>query len=62
MNTYCIKRNQFCKGLSKGLIYYIKNGWEKSKEDKDLLATLKKHSTYLKICGIVELFKIDLEF
>jgi hypothetical protein len=41
--------------------------WEKNKESKDLLNTLKKNS-YPKICGIVKLkkfkklFKIDLEF
>jgi hypothetical protein len=40
---------QFCKRLSKGIIYLM----GKKKRKKYLLATFKKHS-YLKICEILK--------
>jgi hypothetical protein len=49
MYTYCVKWNQFCKGLSKdsyNKIYFI----EKNIDDKNVLATFKKQSYFLK-CG-----------
>jgi hypothetical protein len=53
MYNYYIKWNQFCKGLSKDS-YNILKIIEKNKDDKNILATPKKHSYFLE-CVILKL-------
>jgi len=45
MNTYCIRKSSFCKGLSKGLIWFLEIHEKKNQNDKNLLVTFK--STYI---------------